>query len=152
MTLNVGDKAPDFSLKDHNEKEVRLSELRGKNVLLSFHPLAWTGVCAKQMQALEANHERFEALNTISLGISINSVPTKEAWAKELGVEKLSLLSDFHPLGAVTRSFGLYREGDGFSERANIIIDEKGIIAFIKVYDLSELPDIEEIINIFENM
>ena len=152
MTLIVGDKAPDFSLKDHNGKEIRLAGLKGKKVLLSFHPLAWTGVCAKQMQALEANYERFEALNTTPLGISIDSVPTKEAWAKELVVEKLSLLSDFHPLGATARSYGLFRESDGFTERASVIIDEEGTIAFIKIYDLPELPDIEEIINFIENM
>jgi peroxiredoxin len=152
MTLNVGDRAPVFSLSDQNEKEVTLAALRGKKILLSFHPLAWTGVCAKQMKALDDNYGRFEELNTVPLGISIDSVPTKEAWAKELAIESLSLLSDFHPLGAVAKSYGLFREEDGFSERANVIIDEEGKIALIKIYDLPELPDLEEIIQFVEKM
>lgn len=152
MTLNVGDKAQDFTLEDHNGKEIRLSELRGKRVLLSFHPLAWTGVCAKQMKALDDNYERFEKHNTVPMGVSIDSVPTKEAWARELGISRLSLLSDFNPLGSVAKLYGLFREKDGFSERANIIIDEGGAIAFVKVYGLPELPDIEEIIQFIEKM
>lgn len=152
MSINVEEVAPDFTLSDQNGREINLAAFRGKKVLLSFHPLAWTGVCAKQMQALEVNYERFGALNTIPLGISIDSVPTKEAWAKELGVEKLSLLSDFHPLGTMARSYGLFRDDDGFTERANVIIDEEGKVAFVKVYDLPELPELEGIFKFIERM
>jgi peroxiredoxin len=137
---------------DQNEKEVALKNLGGKKILLSFHPLAWTGVCAEQMKTLDDNYGRFEKLNTVPLGVSIDSVPTKEAWARELGIERLSLLSDFHPFGAVAKSYGLFREEDGFSERANVIIDEEGKIALIKIYDLPELPDLEEIIQFVEKM
>jgi peroxiredoxin len=152
MPIKVGEQAPGFTLSDQNGKEINLAALRGKRVLLSFHPLAWTGVCAKQMKALDDNFKRFEKLNAVPLGVSIDSVPTKEAWANELGLEKLSLLSDFNPIGAMARSYGLFREEDGFTERANVIIDELGKVVFVKVYDLPELPDLDEIFRFIEGM
>jgi peroxiredoxin len=144
--IAVGSEAPDFALKDQDGKELRLSGLQGKKVLLSFHPLAWTGICAEQMKSLEANHSRFQVLNTVALGVSVDSVPTKKAWATDLGLEKTSLLSDFWPHGEVARMYGVFREQDGFSERANVVVDEQGKVVFAKVYPISELPDIEEVL------
>ena len=144
--IAVGSEAPDFALKDQDGKELRLSGLQGKKVLLSFHPLAWTGICAEQMKSLEANHSRFQVLNTVALGVSVDSVPTKKAWATDLGLEKTSLLSDFWPHGEVARMYGVFREQDGFSERANVVVDEQGKVMFAKVYPISELPDIEEVL------
>jgi len=149
--IKKGEIAEDFVLKDQNGKEFKLSSMRGKKVLLSFHPLAWTNVCAKQMQALEAKADKFASLNTIPAGISIDSVPTKKAWAENLGIKNTRLLSDFWPHGHVARLYGIFRENDGFSERANIILDESGKVIFSKVYPLSELPDIEEIILLLES-
>jgi len=145
--LQEGEIAPDFILKDQNGKDFKLSDLRGKRVLLSFHPLAWTGVCARQMQALEAKMDIFESLNTVPVGISVDSVPTKQAWAKELAIKRLRLLSDFWPHGHVAKLYGVFREKDGISERANIILDENRRIVSLKIYELSQLPDIQEIID-----
>lgn len=145
--VKVGQLAPDFTLKDHNKVEIRLSSLQGKKVLLSFHPLAWTKVCAEQMKSLEANSHAFEQLGAIPLGLSVDTIPSKHAWARELGIEKTQLLSDFWPHGAVAKSFGIFREKEGFSDRANIIIDENQKIVFIKIYEISQLPDIDEIMN-----
>ncbi|MCX6577751.1 MAG: redoxin domain-containing protein, partial [Candidatus Aminicenantes bacterium] len=100
-TLKVGDSAPDFRLKDQNKHDVRLSELKGRKVLLSFHPLAWTPVCSEQMKSLERNFEVFAKWNTVALGLSVDHVPCKTAWAKELGVKSISLLADFWPHGGV---------------------------------------------------
>ncbi len=144
--INIGDRAPDFTLKDHHNKEFTLSEMKGKKVLLSFHPLAWTKVCAKQMKSLEDNKDIFYELNTVAVGFSVDTVPCKHAWAKELKVWNISLLCDFWPHGQVADKFGMFREKEGFSERANIIIDEDGKIVFMKVYEIPELPDIKEII------
>ena len=144
--IKVGDKVPDFTLMDHNRNEVKLSGLRGKRVLLSFHPLAWTKVCAEQMKSLEANAEVFAELNTVALGVSVDTVPSKNAWAKELGVEVTRLLSDFWPHGALAESYGIFREKAGTSERANILVDEEGTVIFVKVYEISQLPDVNEII------
>ena len=145
--IKVGDKAPDFSLKDQHSKELRLSEFKGKKVLLSFHPLAWTKVCARQMQSLEKNREVFNKLNTVALGLSVDTVPSKHAWAQELGIKETRLLSDFWPHGEIAKLYGIFRAENGISERANIIVDEEQKVIFVKVYDIPQLPDIDEIIN-----
>ena len=85
MNVKIGDKAKDFTLKDQDGKELHLSDLKGKKVLLSFHPLAWTSVCAEQMQSLEKARSRFEKLNTVAFGISVDTVPSKKAWGKRAG-------------------------------------------------------------------
>lgn len=148
----TGDKAPDFKLLDHNEKEFKLSDFKGKRVLLSFHPLAWTGVCVKQMKSLEDHQNDFEELNTIAVGINVDSVPSKEAWAESLGIKKTRLLSDFWPHGKVAELYGIFREKNGFSERANIIINENQEIEFIRIYEIPELPDINEILTFLRNL
>jgi len=145
-TIQTGAKAPDFNLKDQKENNVQLSSLQGKKVLLSFHPLAWTSVCAEQMKSLEANYEQFERYNTVALGLSVDSVPCKAAWAGELGLEHTPILADFWPHGSVAAAYGIFRERNGFSERANIIVDEKGNVVFVKVYPIAQLPDIQEIL------
>ncbi|OGP56189.1 MAG: thioredoxin peroxidase [Deltaproteobacteria bacterium RBG_13_52_11] len=146
--MQKGDKAKEFTLKDQDDKEVRLSDLEGKKVLLSFHPLAWTSLCAEQMKALEAHQEKFASLNTVALGLSVDTVPSKKAWAKELGIQNTRLLSDFWPHGKVAQAYGIFREKNGFSERANIILDENHRVIFVKVYPIKELPDIEEILQL----
>jgi peroxiredoxin len=152
MAINIGDNAPDFTLKDQNGNEVTLSALQGKNVLLSFHPLAWTKICGQQMKSLEDNFQRFQEKKTVAFGVSVDSVPTKKAWAeRDLGITKTSLLSDFWPHGGIAQRFGIFREQDGFSQRANIIIDAQGHVSFVKIYDISQLPDIEEILNEIKN-
>ena len=114
-------------------------------MLLSFHPLAWTSICAKQMQALEKNVKVFEKAGAVAVGLSVDSVPCKTAWAKSLKIRKTRLLADFWPHGKVAASLGLFRK-EGFSERANILLDEKGKVAWIKVYPVRELPDIREVL------
>ncbi len=145
-TIQIGKKAPDFILYDQNEKPFKLSDYTGKNILLSFHPLAWTGVCAQQMQSLEQNKQQFDTTNTIAVGISIDSAPSKKAWAHHLNIQNTRLLADFWPHGGIAQQYHIFRENAGTSERANIIIDEHQTISFIKIYPLSQLPDIKEII------
>jgi peroxiredoxin len=144
--IEVGAKAPDFALKDQNGKVFKLSSLKGKKVLLSFRPLAWTSVCHDQMRLLEENHLRFDELNAVALGIGVDSSPSNKAWAQSMEIKNTRLLADFWPHGEVARSFGLFRDKDGFSERANIIIDQDQKVVFAKVYPTSQLPDFEEIL------
>ncbi|MGJ8454029.1 peroxiredoxin [Pseudothermotoga sp. U03pept] len=149
--LQIGSLAPDFGLKDQDGKLVQLSQLKGKKVLLSFHPLAWTSVCANQMISLEQAYAQLEELGTIPLGLSVDPVPSKKAWADALKLVKLRILSDFWPHGEVAKSYGIFREKDGFSERANIVIDENGKVVFVKVYPIKELPDLQEIVSFLKN-
>jgi len=148
----IGKKAKDFALKDQNGKEFKLSQFSRKRVLLSFHPLAWTEVCSKQMQSLEQNKKTLDSLNTIAFGMSVDTVPSKLAWAESLGIKNTPLLSDFWPHGEVAKLYGIFREKNGFSERANIIVDENQKIVFFKVYDIPQLPDMNEIINFLKNL
>ncbi len=147
--VKQGKRVKDFSLKDQNGQDFHLSEYRGEKVLLSFHPLAWTSVCAKQMQALEKNKRSLDKLNTVAVGLSVDSVPSKAAWAKSLRIKNTRLLADFWPHGAVAKSMGILR-AEGFSERANAIVDEAGKIIFVKVYPIRELPDIGEILRVLK--
>ncbi len=146
--IAVGDIAPDFSLKDNKEKLIKLSDYRGQKVLLSWHPLAWTSVCTDQMRALEANFQKFQELNTVPLGFSVDSVPCKKAWAAVLGIVNVSLPADFWPHGKVAQDYGIFIEKIGLSERANILIDEEGKVMWVKVYPMSQLPDINEVFEV----
>jgi len=144
--IQAGAKAPEFTLKDQHGKVMELQETRGKKAILSFHPLAFTRVCTKQMQELEENREEFDKYNALAFGISVDSVPCKHAWAKEIKVKHTRLLADFWPHGGVAQQLGIFREADGFSERAVIILDEDGVVRFSKVYPTDEVPDMGEII------
>jgi peroxiredoxin len=146
--IGLGSKAPDFALKDQNGKTVKLSGLAGKRVLLSFRPLAWTAVCHDQMKSLEDNHAQLGELNAVAVGIGVDSVPSNKAWAESMGIKNTRLLSDFWPHGEVAKAYGVLREKDGFSERANILIDEEGKVIFARTYPIAEQPDIEEILGL----
>ena len=149
--ISIGSKAPDFSLKDHNGKTVKLSSFKDKKVLLSFRPLAWTSVCHDQMRLLEENHLHFDELNTVAFGIGVDSVPSNKAWAHSMDIKNTRLLSDFWPHGEVAKSYGIFRDKDGFSERANIIVYEEQTVVFAKVYPTAQLPDFEEILKFLEH-
>ena len=144
--MNIGDVAPDFTLKDQDEKDFKLFDFRSKRVLLSFHPLAFTDYCTKQMPSLEANFDTFIALNTVPVGISVDPVPSKKAWADSIKLKKLRIISDFWPHGQVSQKYDMFREKYGTSKRANVIVNEKGKIIFIKTYEILSVPDVQEVI------
>ena len=150
--IQPGDTAVNFSLKDQNDKTFDLLEQSGKRVLLSFHPLAWTAFCAGQMKSLEENREALESLNTVAVGISVDSVPCKKAWAESLKIMNTRLLSDFWPHGKVAQMYGIFRDANGFAERANVIVDEKQTVVFVKVYPIHSVPDIGEVINFLKGL
>ncbi|MBN1620315.1 redoxin domain-containing protein [candidate division WOR-3 bacterium] len=144
--IQTGIKAPDFVLEDQNGEKISLNQFRDKSVLLSFHPLAWTSVCSEQMKALESSFEIFEKFNVMPLGINVDPVPSKKAWAENLGLKKLKILSDFWPHGKTAENYGIFRTENGFSERANIIISPEREIILTKLYKIPELPELSEII------
>jgi peroxiredoxin len=148
--IEVGSKAPDFSLKDQNGKIVKLSSFIGKKVLLSFRPLAWTAVCNEQMKLLEDNHLFFDEHNTVALGIGVDSVPSNKAWGQSMEIQNTRLLSDFWLHGEVAKLYGIFRDNDGFSERATVIVDEQQKVVLVKVYPTAQLPDFNEIFKFLE--
>lgn len=149
--LKKGDPAPPFSLINQQEKKVTPMALKGTRTLLSFHPLAWTSVCEIQMRTLELKKSTFEELGVIAYGISVDSVPCKKAWAAAMGVTETNLLADFWPHGEVAEQYGLFNKEKGISGRANVLIGPEKTIEWIRVYELLEVPDIEEVIRIISS-
>jgi peroxiredoxin len=150
--ITIGAQVPEFELKDQNGTVISSSALRGKSVLLSFHPLAWTGVCQRQMEALEMNALVFADLNAQALGISVDSAPCKKAWAESMNVKETPLLADFWPHGGLAQALGIFRDADGISERANVIVDGAGIVQWIKVYPIGDLPNLEDVIQVLRDL
>jgi peroxiredoxin len=153
MALKPGDQAPDFELRSHRGGTVRLSDFRGKkNVVLAFHPLAFTPVCAKQMAGYQAALSRFDGSEAVVLGISVDAQPSKAAWAQNLGSIAFDMLSDFHPHGDVAKKYGVLREHDGISDRALFIVGKDGTIRWAKTYAIPEQPDDHELFDALSDL
>ena len=152
--LQVGDTAPDFELPSHldRNKKVKLSDLRGQNIVLAFYPFDWTPVCSAQMPNYETDKTRFADHDAQVLGISVDSAPSHAAWAESLGGISFDLLSDFHPKGEVCRTYGTYREDSGFSDRAIFIVDKQGKIVYIDRHELLDVPDNAELFAVLESL
>ncbi len=126
MTLPAaGTPAPDFTLPSTSGSEVTLSQLRGKNVLLAFFPLAFTRVCTTEMGAFSEDYDRFRMADTVVLPISVDSVPTLREFKSKERIE-LELLSDFKR--EVSRRYGTLLEDKFFSNRAYVLIDRDGVV------------------------
>jgi len=145
MALAVGQPAPDFTLKAHNDSEVKLSDFRGqRNVVLVFYPLDWSPVCTKEHACLVNDMKQFEKLNAQVLGVSVDSVWSHKAYAEKMGIT-YPLLADFHPRGDMAAKFGVYLADKGITGRAIVIVDKNGNVAWIKNYDIPQVPDIAEV-------
>jgi len=143
--LAIGQTAPDFELVSHRGGTVRLSSFRGRrHVVVAFHPLAFTPVCAAQIQTYERERPRLDALDAHVVAVSLDAQPSKAAWAASLGGVSYDLLSDFHPHGAVARAYGVLRD-DGLPERAIFVVGKDGRIAWAKRYEIPEQPDPAEL-------
>ena len=127
VSLAAGKRVKDFTLKDQNGQDFTLSAFKGKKVLLSFHPLAWTSICAKQMQALEKNVKVFEKAGAVAVGLSVDSVPLQDRLGRNLKIRKTRLLADFGhgrlpPPGAVPQ--GLLRSAPTSRRRGQGCLDQ----------------------------
>ena len=152
-TLNVGDEAPDFTLASATtDGDVTLSSFRGnKNVVLAFFPFAFSGTCSAQMPSYEAELERFRSYDTEVIGISLDAKHSLTAWAKQIGVT-FPLLSDFYPQGKVVDLYGV-RHPAGMAERALVVVDKGGKVAWIHVHrPMGETPDNEELFEVLRKL
>jgi peroxiredoxin len=134
-----GTKAPDFSLHDTPDQAVSLGELRGRPVVLMFYPADWSPVCGGQLALFNELLPEFQRLGATLLGISVDGAWCHIAYAREQRL-KFPLLADFEPKGAVARSYGVYRQRDGTSERALFVIDAEGIIRWSYVSPIGVNP------------
>jgi len=141
----VGDPAPDFALRSHNEGDLNLAWYRGrKNVILVFYPGDWTPVCSNQIPGYMPLMGFFEQHDCQLLGISVDSAACHVAWAKSFGGLAFPLMSDFYPHGAVAQKYGVLLD-KGIADRVIFLIDKKGIVRFIDRVELVKLPDNERI-------
>jgi peroxiredoxin len=129
MAIGTGDPAPDFDLEEaYDRPRVKLADFRGKrNVLLVFHPFAFTGVCAEEALDLEANLESFRSAETEVILVSCDSSATRQAWKKELGAT-YTFASDFWPHGLAARAYGVFDEETGAPRRGTFLIDKDGAV------------------------
>jgi peroxiredoxin (alkyl hydroperoxide reductase subunit C) len=142
MPVEVGQEAPDFTLKNQAGEHVTLSSFRGaKNVVLMFYPLAFSGVCTRQFTDISAHEGRYADGQAQVLGISVDSFHGQAAFAKSLGLDATIMLADFEPKGAVARDYGVYLDDRGHSARATFVIDKQGIVRRAEVATTPELPD-----------
>jgi len=145
MSLAVGAAAPEFTLKDQNQKEIKLSDFSGKkNVVLVFYPLDWSPVCTNEHACLVNDMKAFDTLDAEVLGVSVDSVWSHKAYGEKMGI-KYSLLADFHPKGAMSEKYGAYLPEKGITGRSIIIVDKQGKVAWLKNYDIPVVPDIKEV-------
>jgi peroxiredoxin len=125
--IEPGTPAPDFALRDQDGNEVKLSELRGRRVVIAFYPLDFSPVCTDQLSIYQNVLPEIESRNATLVGISVDSMFAHKAFAEKLGVS-MPLLADFHPKGEVTRAYGAYQENYGTGNRSLVLVDEDGIV------------------------
>lgn len=151
LKVAVGDRAPDFELPNLSGTRTSLIEFRGKNVVISFVPAAWTPVCSDQWPGYNILENLFADFNAILLGIAVDNIPSLYAWTREMGGLWFPVLSDFWPHGETAERFGVLRS-DGTAERAIFIIDGEGIIRYIDVHDINRRPPLETIVDQLKRM
>lgn len=128
MSVEIGQEAPDFTLKSHTGEEVTLSQFRGeKNVVLVFIPFAFTGVCEGELCAIRDDLSPFESGGAQVLAISTDTAPTLKLWAEQQGWT-FPTLSDFWPHGEVAKAYGAFNEQVGCANRVTVVIDKDGKI------------------------
>ena len=147
--LQAGSRAPDFTLKSTPDQSVSLSEFRGQPVILAFYPADWSLVCSDQMSLYNEVLPEFRRHGAELIGISVDGAWCHGAFASTRKLH-FPLLADFEPKGAVARSYGVYREADGFSERALFVIDANGVITWSHVSPVGVNPGAEGILAALE--
>lgn len=127
--------APDFDLEVDPQTRVRLSDFRGRrNVLLVFHPFAFTPLCEDEARDLQENLPAFESAETDVLLVSCDSSAARQAWKEKLGLT-YTLASDFWPHGAAARTYGVFDESRGAPVRGTFLIDKAGSVVWSLVHD-----------------
>ena len=135
MVIAPGEPAPDFDLAETGERRVRLADFAGDvNVLLVFHPFAFTAICAEEALDLQANLDEFRRSNTEVVLVACEPTATRQAWKAELGLE-FRVVSDFWPHGAAAKAYGVFDETTGAPVRGTFLIDREGIVVWSLVHD-----------------
>jgi peroxiredoxin len=152
MAIAVGEKAPDFELKNQHGQSVRLSDFRGdKNVVLLFYPFAFTGVCTGELCAIRDELPAFQNDDVQLLAVSNDSMHTQRVFSEQEGLE-YPLLSDFWPHGAVSTAYGVFDEEKGCAVRGTFVIDKEGVVRWTIVNGLPDARDLNEYVKALEEL
>src|SRR5262249_8405339 len=149
--LAAGTPAPDFSLHSTPDQAVTLSELRGQPVVLVFYPADWSPVCGDQVGLYNEMLSEFQELGAVIAGISVDGVWCHAAFSRDRKLH-FPLLADFEPKGEVARRYGVYRSGDGTSERALFVINANGDIHWSYVSPVGVNPGAAGILPALEEL
>jgi mycoredoxin-dependent peroxiredoxin len=134
--LQIGDQAPEFDLGVAKGERVRLADFRGRsNVLLVFHPYAWTAVCTEEALDLQENLDSFRSAETEVVFVSCDSSAARQAWKESMGAE-FTFASDFWSHGAAARAYGVFDETSGTSVRGTFLINKEGAVIWSLVNDV----------------
>src|SRR3954465_561350 len=149
--LEPGTPAPDFTLASGPSSNVRLSELRGRPVVLVFYPADWSPVCGDELALYNEILPEFRRLDAEVLGISVDGVWCHQAYAQHRNLH-FPLLADFEPKGAVAQAYGVYRRDEGVCERALFVIDGDGVIRWSLVSPIGVNPGADGILAALESL
>jgi peroxiredoxin len=127
--IEVGEQAPDFTLRDQDGEKVSLADFRGRKVLLVFYPGDFSPVCGDQLSIYQEVKPEIEEKGVEMIGISVDSFFAHKAFQEKIGTDT-RLLSDFEPKGEVARAYGSYVEKMGFANRTLVLVDEDGKVAW----------------------
>ena len=147
--LPAGTAAPDFNLNVTPDQKLRLSELRGRPVILAFYPADWSPVCGDQMALYNEILPEFQKYGAELIGISVDGIWCHAAFSKDHHLH-FPLAADFEPKGQVARSYKAYRAEDGISERALFVIDSDGVIAWSYCSPIAVNPGADGILEALE--
>jgi peroxiredoxin len=151
MILQKGIPAPDFDLHATPDQKLKLTEFRGKRVILSFYPADWSPVCSDQMSLYNEMLKYFHKYNAEIMGISVDSKWSHMAFGQSRKIH-FPLLADFEPKGEVSKAYGAYDEANGECHRALFVIDEKGIIQWSYLSPDGINPGADGILDALDNM
>jgi peroxiredoxin len=151
MILQKGITAPDFDLHATPDQKLKLSEFRGKRVILTFYPADWSPVCSDQMSLYNEMLKYFHKYNAEIMGISVDSKWSHMAFGQSRKIH-FPLLADFEPKGEVSKAYGAYDETTGECRRALFVIDEKGIIRWSYLSPDGINPGADGILDALDNM
>ncbi|GAT68247.1 peroxiredoxin [Planomonospora sp. ID91781] len=149
--VEVGSPAPDFELRDQHGAPVRLSDHRGRRVLLIFYPFAFSGVCRGELSAVRDEFVPAVPEDVRVLAVSSDSVFALRSWADQEGYG-FPLLSDFWPHGQVARAYGVFDEEKGAALRGTFAIDGEGVVRWRVVNPLPEARDIAEYLKVLAEL
>jgi mycoredoxin-dependent peroxiredoxin len=138
MTIEVGEVAPDFALKDQHGQTVRLSDFRSRqNVLLVFYPWSFTGICTSEMCEIRDALPGLTGEDARVLAVSCDSMPTQRVFAEREGLT-YPVLSDFWPHGEVARAYGVFDAERGAALRGTFVIDRDSVVRWSVVNGIGE--------------